>query len=514
MVFGKNYDHFKHGFETFCNGTSMHGFMELFNAKTMLWKVIWVVLLSAALGLTTYQCIRSINQFLDQSTNTRNEPLDQNDMFPPLKLCAMHWVYWLDWDKAFALKFTKGSILYGMSYLTAIYVEGDSYNVDNARNEFQTAMKLNNFTKLQQLYLNVAKDFHISESSTLTPLPALRERQIHVSRYWGPMVCYIVTGEVILETVRRNTYNITEYVELLIPLMTQQYYTPNGNITVREYSWYMSQFLTSAGIYYQQNFTDNSIKGFSTFTLPMLLYVDGFSQDYVPIRFDDDMYTVMVSISINRWRPDANFHCLVGQKYIRSNASYCGPACNILYPETVCKCKFIWQAIQINADDPSTLCQSQIYQINNESAKMISSGNLIYEPNIDCWKNETMKQLQQSCPACIFPCEQWRYSFSYIAERFGSTSVRDYFDKVATILRVVYPNDYDLFIAVEVERQTWEDFVANIGGLLGVWTGASLLSAVQLFYLCCFSNMDTNSCTFPSRKKRETNDDVVKFGKT
>lgn len=38
---------------------------------------------------------------------------------------------------------------------------------------------------------------------------------------------------------------------------------------------------------------------------------------------------------------------------------------------------------------------------------------------------------------------------------------------------------------VETDRQTWEDFVGNVGGLLGVWPGASLMSVFQLFYLCC-----------------------------
>lgn len=37
----------------------------------------------------------------------------------------------------------------------------------------------------------------------------------------------------------------------------------------------------------------------------------------------------------------------------------------------------------------------------------------------------------------------------------------------------------------EIGAQSWENFVGNVSGLLGIWTGASILSLIQIFYLCC-----------------------------
>lgn len=496
---GRRSDIIRKRFQTFCNGTSIHGFVELFYAKTSCHGIFWLLLLSSAFGLTIYQVTNAVNQFIDQPYTTRTEGLDENDMYPPIKLCSMHWVYWLDSKKASSLNFSKDSILYGMSYLANVYTEG-FFDFEMARRQFNDAMTLNNFTKMQQFFLSVAKEYHI-ETSPLTPNPAFGQPHLHITRHWGPLVCYIITGESILEMARNiKKKNSLGPIELVLALNTEEYSWNDSNVTSREFTWYMTEFLKRLNIY-KGNYINDSIKNLSSFRLPFLLYVDGFSQDYIPINNDDDFYNVYISLSIRRWtNGDADYQCLVGQKLIMTNSSLCGFKCKSLYRNTVCKCMYADEAILQNEDYPSALCRYQIFRIDNENATMISTGKVISQLG-DCWKNNSTGQPKQPCPLC--GCEHWTYSFTFLAERFGAMSFQNFLTKIGTIVRVVYPNDYDIFIMVEVENQTWEDFVANIGGLLGIWTGASLLSIVQLFYLCCFSDME-EKVTLQLKLKDET----------
>lgn len=494
---GKKCDQVRKSFQTFCDGTSMHGFVELFHAKTTYWLLFWSLLLATAIGLTAYQVIKAVQQFMDQTSASRTEIVEQNDMYPPIKICSMHWVYWLDWDKAYSLNFTKDGVLYGMSYLTEIYTE-DLYNITKAKDQFQSAMALNKFTIIQQFYYSVAKDFTIIDTpSSFTPSPAFDQHEVSVSRYWGPLMCYVLSGEVILQTMRKNQ-NRTEYLEIFLALKTNVASLNYSGVSLLEYGWYMSQFLSSSGMYADPNMI-YSTTDFSTFSLPFLLFVDGYSQDYIAIRDEDDAYTVTVSVTANKWIPNPSYNCLKGKKCILSDPSFC-QNCKLLYPDKTCKCLDISQAIRSKTDYPQTLCQYPIYQSTNHNATRVFPGRLI-EKDEDCWINETAMQLRESCPECTLPCEQWQYSFSFLAEKWGTP--QNYFTKTATGVRVVYPNDYSICLIVEVERQTWEDFVANIGGLLGVWTGASIMSIVQLFYLCCLSHIE------PKRIFKKNNIDNV-----
>jgi len=54
-----------------------------------------------------------------------------------------------------------------------------------------------------------------------------------------------------------------------------------------------------------------------------------------------------------------------------------------------------------------------------------------------------------------------------------------------------------------VDAQTWEDFVASVGGLLGVWTGASIVSFVQMFYILCTGGGGAASAGHKHKRNRQ-----------
>lgn len=482
-------DQTRRSFQTFCDGTSIHGFLELFHAKSTYWKVFWIVLLTTAIGLTTYQVTKAIMQYTNEETNLRTVPVLTNDMYPPLSLCMQHWLYWVDFEKAYTLNFTKQSVLYGMSFLSDIYAS-DGFEFESAMNDFNSAMVFNNFTKITEFYKKIAKNFPFDIYSPNSSLVLFQEITIFNSIFIGPTLCYTTPGKTIFDVVKDR--DKTSFPEISFTVKTQTYSSVSEHITLNEYNWYMSKYLMTTQNYASVN--DNTVGNFSLFGLYLLLFVDGYSQDYVPIIFEDDFYTISTFITVNRYQSDSRFKCVVGERSIRTNTSFCDQ-CKLMYDDTSCTCITLEKAKLSNLDFPDNLCQMKIFRLSvdgKQASRIVSEDDShINVDELYCVKNDTLTELRNSCiKSCLYPCEIWSYSFSYVAERTGAASLINDYKKISTWIRIVYPRDDNIFIMVEVDRQSWEDFVANIGGLLGVWTGASLLSIVQLFYLCCFSHIE------------------------
>lgn len=85
---------------------------------------------------------------------------------------------------------------------------------------------------------------------------------------------------------------------------------------------------------------------------------------------------------------------------------------------------------------------------------------------------------------CKTACEEWIY------ESITVSSSQDMNIKkigLPTLITVEYPQSGAIVVYAEVVSQTWDTFVGSIGGILGLWLGASILSVWQTFYLFCCS---------------------------
>lgn len=108
-------------------------------------------------------------------------------MYPPIKFCFLHWIYWIDWEKAFSLNFSKGDILYGMSFMSNVYTEV-FFDFDKGKKSFKMSMSLNNFTLIHSSTEQWPKNFR-----------SLDARKI--------------IGTVILYRTNRCTLKIQEYLK-------------------------------------------------------------------------------------------------------------------------------------------------------------------------------------------------------------------------------------------------------------------------------------------------------------
>lgn len=97
---------------------------------------------------------------------------------------------------------------------------------------------------------------------------------------------------------------------------------------------------------------------------------------------------------------------------------------------------------------------------------------------------------------CTVPCTEWKF-----ASTVSDLPLPEEFINVGfpTLHYVEYPLANDILVMTEVRTQSWETIIGNIGGIIGLWLGASVLSLLQLFYLCCFSNCD-GCCVWTSSK--------------
>lgn len=51
-----------------------------------------------------------------------------------------------------------------------------------------------------------------------------------------------------------------------------------------------------------------------------------------------------------------------------------------------------------------------------------------------------------------------------------------------------------------MEAYSWEDVIANVGGLLGLWLGASVVSFVQIIHVCLCGSIDKRLSAIKFRK--------------
>lgn len=94
---------------------------------------------------------------------------------------------------------------------------------------------------------------------------------------------------------------------------------------------------------------------------------------------------------------------------------------------------------------------------------------------------------------CTVPCELWKFSTTFSDTDYPSF-MKD--ADVPTLLVVEYPAD--VLAYTEVRAVSFESVFAEIGGIIGLWLGASILSILQMFYLCCCSK----SCVKFSRVRK------------
>lgn len=142
-------------FKHFSDNTTLHGFRDLHYSKSFVWKFIWLCAIVSTVGVSAYQLYSTALNYLEKPTVTLIQPLASKAEYPPLTICYVHWLLWVDWERGTKLGFDKPSILYGMSFLSEIVSE-TTFDVSEAKLNFISVMKRNGFTKMGHFYTAVS----------------------------------------------------------------------------------------------------------------------------------------------------------------------------------------------------------------------------------------------------------------------------------------------------------------------------------------------------------------------
>lgn len=511
-------DQFAASFHRFCDGTGLHGFIELYYAKAAFWTVTWTVIVIGAMVVTVFLLRNAVEQYIQSGSITEIIPLDSTLLYPPLSICYTHWIYWVDWEKAAALKMTKETVLFSMSFMTEVF-SPTVFNVSETKENLTKIMNDNEIVSLTALYKNISRNFPMiigtnGEIPYLLNDPLFFKTKKIMYKDGSLLLCYIVSGEEILKILqeqKKNQSNTRSSASVFnFSMLDPNYSFYKKYIQYDEYNYNMAFWLCKNTNYWVITLKDFS-QNYTGYTLPIKLFINAYDSFFSYIETDSDFYTFTMTPTVHRWKSTRQKPCLVGQATISSDEE-CEEKCLAERDTKGYTCMELDQAALLGLDKIENLCRTQInfLPFKREKANVLDRPCDMFDPrdvangsldtDREIYSNgrsqkedmETLDSLLDECKKnCAEPCEQWKY-ISSMSSFTISSAVKKITYKNQTDIAIQYPEDTDVLVVVEIDAQTWEDFVGNIGGLLGVWTGASLISIFQVFYLCCCSE---NSCT-------------------
>lgn len=493
-----------------------------------------------SLVMTAYQVTGTVQQYINQPDAVSIEPLAPGDsvLYPTLQLCYQHWVYWADFETALKLNFSKSGFLYGMSHLSDVFTES-AIDVDEAKENFYSSMEANNFATLSEFYKAIARrtpengDQYQAVAPKKTLFVKSGVKLIYSLNM--PVFCYSIPSEVILKTIRENVYNFSDTYGAMKNTndrKTLTFYVAEEDeqgeeenvkpkfVTNSEYNCYLAHYFFAYSDRYLKS--EKFKKNIGPLPrLPMLLFVDEHNTFEVKVHWKYSEINMRVKASVYESRSS----CVAGARSTSDNNT-CELHCETEYNLQNCLCPNLEWASKAGEDYPTSLCSYKIWLIDNPES-CIGVLREKFNNSIDfrsaisptvatnatkdahfCPTNDFVDNKCCRLPAnnsdfrdCIKTCQKnkaceiWTHEISVSTTNSESKDFDEITGKSSVQVNILYPLGGEILHAKKIDIQTWDNFIGNVGGLLGVWTGASLISIFQIFYLCCCAE-----CSFCPRK--------------
>ena len=89
-----------------------------------------------------------------------------------------------------------------------------------------------------------------------------------------------------------------------------------------------------------------------------------------------------------------------------------------------------------------------------------------------------------------------------------------FFSAYKSVVSILFKDD-DFLYTQRSEIHGWADFIANTGGILGLFLGISILSIVEIIYFITFRQLNeehrSDSCSHSSAKEEENSSNSASF---
>lgn len=475
-----------------------------------------------AVCLTIFHIYKAIAHYKNQSTMTTVKTVRNGDLLlPDLMLCYEHWVYWVDWKKVTKLGFTKETALYGLSFLSTIYTE-THFNTTRTRIEFASKMASYNMTHVSEFYRAIA---YTSPPRVSIPefLKDTWFKTIEFSFYEPISLCYVTPGQRVVDDTRQRFFG--SQIQLFVE--NEPFSNFNQYLSKVEYSSYLHFMLIKEGLLKFKH--DTGRNNFTDYQVPIWIHANKKHTDGVMISSDISAYTIAVTASVREWQSRADKPCLDTKRMANSDIECYFRCYSLGYFNTCNQCLQAQLAIALNVDVIDLLCQNDLNLLMNTNDDTINFSNLTMKrsspknytspilggagdpianasyadraassqlednlsANVTCVDHEA----QQKCKdeRCIPACQLWDFDKSVSVAMYPKF-LHQIADQARTTILIYYPSEENIFVMSEIDSLTWDGLVANIGGLLGIWLGASMVSFLQMFYRCCMCVADDGDC--------------------
>lgn len=202
--------------------------------------------------------------------------------------------------------------------------------------------------------------------------------------------------------------------------------------------------------------------------------------------------------SVHKWQCKSMDRCIAGQVTNSADDS-CQTMCDATLYSKLCEAVPFQVAFPLKMDTQLTTCRRNI-TFTSSVERVRRNLSLLEELMGDCLcTRDVPKEHELESRSCIRQCsdgcEKWDFDVS-VSFTMEQSLLKNFANRQYVRIEIEYPSEESVLVISEINSQSWESFVANVGGLLGIWLGASIVSFIQTIYLCCFSEPEEPEPTF------------------
>lgn len=196
------------------------------------------------------------------------------------------------------------------------------------------------------------------------------------------------------------------------------------------------------------------------------------------ILLDEGAYALQTTISstLNVWLNNGNPKCN-DDTNITKYYGYCKIYCRAYAADWSNKCIDLFDAWLLGIDTMENVCENDIiFHKTNITMQTMQRSNS---------KLSSLSPLYESCVKlyCTMPCRDWKHTSTVTKVMVPSQFIGI---PLNTRITIYYPGKASVLEMTQEYTHNWETLVGNIGGIVGLWLGASVMSVIQLVYLLCF----------------------------
>lgn len=444
--------------DVFSRETTIHGFRELNNSQRWWQKCLWISVIIASAVCFLLHARTQFQSYIDERTAMSVGTMNPQEHypFPNVMLAIPAWI-WMDPRKLAKYNITYEQLTVAKSFLKPKLQYQSDVPLEVAKADLFQKVKSMNITGIRRFFTALARED--AAGLIFDPLTPNHSNESKVSTralFSGGVCYYILNTTGAYKSLFGSTYSIAFVFDFSVFLGYLKEHVADGGAADKK-----------------GNDTPSTIEN----VRPWLRSSDFTGQIYV-----QPGYQYIIHYDIRIYRPlapcDKQFDA--DPLYGRGGCEYaCEIKANVSFNASSCYRYYLAVTHYTTATWP--LCSKGFYV--NKTLTDYGADQRQYR-NLTDWEVKKRDEMLAACvrDECKPPCSHWLTSASFTASEIvledGST-ISNF-----SVIEIYYPDRTSVTVMEEKLNYLWHDLASDIGGLLGLWLGASVLSLCQLVHLC------------------------------